>query len=65
MQANATQRQISELEHLFPHYMVWTITRPSGLVWCARRWDGTRAVLNAPTPEALEHHIESDVEELT
>jgi hypothetical protein len=59
------RRQISDMEKKFPAYQVWRSAGPKGPRWCARRWDGTRAVLNASSPDVLEHHIETDVEELT
>ena len=56
---NATDEIIKRLEADWPKWQVWVVLRVGGgPVWCARRWDGTGAVLNAYTPDELTGYLE-------
>ena len=45
---NAEQDKVAELEGEWPQWQFWVVYRyQGGPVWCARRWEGERSVLNA------------------
>ena len=58
---NPTDEKIAELERDWPHWQVWVVHRViGGPVWCARRWDDERRVLNAGSPEELMQYLEEE-----
>ena len=39
---------MAALEHDWPDWQIWVIHKAiGGIIWCARRWDDERNVLNA------------------
>lgn len=57
----ADQRLVIELEQQFPDYQAWTVPTwngsQHGVIWCARRWDGTGTTINADTPAVLAEYM--------
>ncbi len=62
--ADPTQREIiTKLEAEYPLWQVWVVHRViGGPVWCARRWDDEKRVLNAGSPEDLAEYLEAEAE---
>jgi hypothetical protein len=55
---NPNDETITRLEHDWPDWQVWIVHRVyGGPVWCARRWDDERQVLNAASAEELAERI--------
>lgn len=53
---------VDELERDWPNFQIWVVDRVvGGLLWCARRWDGTGQTLNAESAPELAELIEADV----
>jgi hypothetical protein len=51
---NPTDEIIAKLERDWPDWQIWVVHRVVGApVWCARRWDDERKVLNAGNPDDL------------
>jgi hypothetical protein len=47
---------VAELERRWPKWQVWYVPRVvGGIVWCARRCDDERHVLNAGSPKLTEY----------
>jgi hypothetical protein len=62
--ANPTDAIVAALERDWPNYQVWVVHRVyGGPVWCARRWDDERRVLNASSPEELVECLEEQASE--
>jgi hypothetical protein len=62
--ANPTDAIVAALEHDWPNYQIWVVHRVyGGPVWCARRWDDERRVLNAHSPEELVECLEEQATE--
>jgi hypothetical protein len=54
-------QKIAELERDWPNWQIWVVHRVyDGPVWCARRWDDERRVLNASSPEELVEDLETE-----
>jgi hypothetical protein len=52
---------IRKLEADWPRWQVWVVNRVvGGPVWCARRWDDERQVLNAGSPEELVGYLKDE-----
>ena len=46
----------------WPQWQIWTVLRAvGGIIWCARRWDGTGPVLNADSADELAESLEAQV----
>jgi len=46
-----TQQAVAALEVAWPGWQIWYVPRAAGgMIWCARRWDGTGWALNANNP---------------
>jgi hypothetical protein len=61
---NPTDKIIAALEADWPHWQIWVVHRVvGGPVWCARRWDDERRVLNADSPEELVECLEEQATE--
>lgn len=59
MAQNPTDAIVARLEADWPRWQIWTVLRAvGGTVWCARRWDDERQVLNADSPEELVELLE-------
>ena len=55
---NATDQSVAELEEDHGAWQIWVIWKAiGGQIWCARRWDGTGAVINADNPDDLDEAI--------
>jgi hypothetical protein len=58
---NPSDAIVVELERQWPNWQVWYVPRVvGGTVWCARRWDDERHVLNAGSPEELSEYLEAE-----
>jgi hypothetical protein len=50
---------VTELERDWPDWQFWYVPRAvGGTIWCARRWDDERQVINTDSPDALEDRLE-------
>ena len=59
--ANPTDEIVTELERDWPQWQIWVVPRVyGGPVWCARRWDDERHVLNAGSPDELAEYLEAE-----
>jgi hypothetical protein len=59
-----TDDALAQLEHDWPGWQIWTVQRLiGGTVWCARRRDDHKKVLNADSPEHLAEYLEYTVSE--
>ena len=51
---NPTDATVAELERDWPKWQIWVVYQYiGGIVWCARRWDDEKHVLNAASAQAL------------
>jgi hypothetical protein len=56
-----TNEIVTRLEADWPRWQVWIVRRAvGGTIWCARRWDDERQVLNADSPEELVELLEEE-----
>jgi hypothetical protein len=61
MAANTTHEIVAKLEADWPSWQVWTVTRAiGGTIWCARRWDNEKQVLNADSPDELAEYLQAE-----
>jgi hypothetical protein len=59
---NPTDEKIAALERDWPNWQVWVVHRViGGPVWCARRWDDERRVINAGSAVELVECLEQQV----
>ena len=59
MAHDPTNAIVAGLEADWPRWQIWTVRRAvGGTIWCARRWDDERRVLNADSPEELVELLE-------
>jgi len=60
---NPTNAIVARLEADWPRWQIWVVHRVvGGPVWCARRWDDERRVLNAGSADELTEMLEAEVE---
>jgi hypothetical protein len=53
---------IAAFEREWPKWQIWVVHRVvGGPVWCARRWDDEKHVLNAGSPDELAEQLEAEV----
>ena len=58
---NRTDEIVAELEAEWPLWQIWVVRRAvGGTIWCARRWDDERHVLNAASPDELADMLEDE-----
>lgn len=58
---SVTDQIVAQLEADWPRWQIWVVHRVyGGTVWCARRWDDERHVLNAGSPEELTEYLEAE-----
>jgi hypothetical protein len=51
---NPTNAIVARLEADWPRWQIWTVPPAvGGTIWCARRWDDEKQVLNADSPDEL------------
>jgi hypothetical protein len=56
---NPTDEIVAALEKDWPDWQVWVIHKAvGGIIWCARRWDDERNVLNAASADGLVEMLE-------
>ena len=61
MAQNPTNAIVARLEADWPRWQIWTVPRAvGGTIWCARRWDDERQVLNADSPAELVELLEEE-----
>ena len=61
MVRNRTDEIVAELEAEWPLWQIWVVPRAvGGTIWCARRWDDERHVLNAASPDELADMLEDE-----
>jgi hypothetical protein len=61
--ANPTDAIVAELEREWPKWQFWVVHRyQGGPVWCARRWDDEKRVLNAASPAGLTEQLEAEAQ---
>jgi hypothetical protein len=59
--ANPTDAIVAALEHDWPNWQMWVVYRViGGPVWCARRWDDEKRVLNASSAEELGEYLAAE-----
>jgi len=59
MAQDPTNAIVARLESDWPRWQIWTVPRAvGGTVWCARRWDDERQVLNADSQKELVELLE-------
>ena len=64
MAQNPTNAIVARLEADWPRWQIWTVSRAvGGTIWCARRWDNEKQVLNADSPEELVELLEEEASE--
>jgi hypothetical protein len=62
MAANPTDEALARLRADWPQWQLWVVYRAvGGVLWCARRWDGTGPVLNEDSAGELAEALEADV----
>ena len=62
MAQNSTDQIVTKLEADWPSWQIWTVSRAiGGTIWCARRWDDEKRVLNAHSPDELVGYLEEEV----
>jgi hypothetical protein len=63
---NPTDAAVAKLEADWPAWQCWTVStwdgHRRGTIWCARRWDDERRVLNASSAEELASDLAADAE---
>jgi len=58
--ANPTGEVVAKLEADWPDWQFWTVPRAiGGTLWCARRRDDEKRVLQAPSPDELVERIKA------
>ena len=56
-----TDEIVAELRRKWSDWQIWLVPRVyAGPIWCARRFDDHRNVLNAEGPEELEEQLRSN-----
>lgn len=61
MVQDPTNEIVTRLEADWPRWQVWIVRRAvGGTIWCARRWDDDKQVLNADSPEELVELLEEE-----
>jgi len=59
--ANPTGEVVAKLEADWPDWQIWTVPRAvGGTLWCARRRDNGKPVLNARGPDELVERIKAE-----
>jgi hypothetical protein len=62
MAANPTDEALARLRADWPQWQLWVVYRAvGGVLWCARRWDGTGPVLNEDSAGELAEALEAEV----
>jgi hypothetical protein len=62
MAANPTDESVARLKADWPQWQIWTVLRAvGGTIWCARRWDDEKRVLNADSADELTEFLEAEV----
>jgi hypothetical protein len=62
MAANPTDETLARLRADWPHWQIWTVLRAvGGTIWCARRWDDEKRILNADSADELVGYLEAEV----
>jgi hypothetical protein len=57
---SAQQEVIIAMERKFPRWQIWVVPRvDGGTLWCGRKWDDEKQVLNAGSPGELEQALET------
>ena len=58
---NPTGQIVAALERDWPNWQIWAVPRAvGGTIWCARRWDDGKHVLNAASADELEGLLEDE-----
>jgi hypothetical protein len=58
---NPTDAIVARLEADWPDWQIWVIYKAiGGVIWCARRWDDERNVLNADSADELTELLEEE-----
>jgi hypothetical protein len=58
---NHFQAIVAALERDWPDWQVWYVPRAvGGMIWCARRWNDEKHVLNADSPDGLAELLEAE-----
>jgi len=58
---NPTNAIVVRLEADWPRWHIWAVPRAvGGTIWCARRWDDEKQVLNAASPDELVELLEEE-----
>jgi hypothetical protein len=61
---NPTDAIVTALEQDWPNWQIWTVPtfdgNKRGTIWCARRWDDHKRLLNASSPEELVSDLEAE-----
>jgi hypothetical protein len=59
---NPNDRDLAQLQADWPLWEIWTVHRLiGGTVWCARRRDDHKRVLNADSAQHLAEYLEAEV----
>ena len=59
--AHPTGEVVAKLEADWPDWQIWTVPRAvGGTLWCARRRDNGKRVLNARGPDELVERIKAE-----
>jgi hypothetical protein len=58
---NRTDAIVARLEADWPRWQIWVIHKAvGGTIWCARRWDDERNVLDADSADELTELLEKE-----
>jgi len=61
MAPNPTDETIAQLEHEWPRWQIWVVHRVvGGPVWCARRHDDHKKIINAYSAAELAEYLEDE-----
>jgi len=61
MARNPTDEIVAKMEADWPDWQFWVVWRVyGGPLWCARRWDDEKRVLNADSPGELARCLEGE-----
>ncbi len=59
---NPTDAAVAELDRDWPNWQIWTVRRVAGgLLWCARRRDGSGPALHGHSSDELVEYLKAEV----
>jgi hypothetical protein len=54
---------VARLDAEWPNWQIWYVPKAiGGMIWCARRWDDEKHVLNTDSPDGLAELLAAEAE---